>query len=102
MTKDNIEIIDAQENNLKHVNVEIPKGRLVVLAGVSGSSDLSDFIQWQQLKTGLFLKIKYETNNAIITATIPNDDLGRVCRYSRHPDCGTVECRWKGSYRRPS
>ena len=41
MTKDNIEIIDAHENNLKHVNVEIPKGRLVVLAGVSGSGKSS-------------------------------------------------------------
>jgi len=36
MAKDKIEIIDAQENNLKHVNVSIPKGQLVVLAGVSG------------------------------------------------------------------
>jgi len=41
MNTDNIEIIDAQENNLKHVNVEIPKGRLVVLAGVSGSGKSS-------------------------------------------------------------
>jgi len=41
MIKDNIEIIDAHENNLKHVNVEIPKGRLVVVAGVSGSGKSS-------------------------------------------------------------
>ena len=41
MTMDNIEIIDAQENNLKHVNVEIPKGELVVLAGVSRSGKSS-------------------------------------------------------------
>ena len=41
MAKDNIEIIDAQENNLKHVNVSIPKGKLVVLAGVSGSGKSS-------------------------------------------------------------
>lgn len=41
MIKDKIEIIDAHENNLKHVNVEIPKGRLVVLAGVSGSGKSS-------------------------------------------------------------
>lgn len=33
MNTDNIEIIDAQENNLKHVDVSIPKGKLVVLAG---------------------------------------------------------------------
>lgn len=32
MTKDNIEIIDAQDNNLKHVNVSIPKGELVFFA----------------------------------------------------------------------
>ena len=38
---DNIEIIDAQENNLKHVDVSIPKGKLVVLAGVSGSGKSS-------------------------------------------------------------
>ena len=36
-----IEIIDAHENNLKHVDVSIPKGKLVVLAGVSGSGKSS-------------------------------------------------------------
>lgn len=41
MNTDNIEIIDAQENNLKHVDVSIPKGKLVVLAGVSGSGKSS-------------------------------------------------------------
>ena len=41
MTEDKIEIRDAQENNLKHVDVTIPKGRLVVLAGVSGSGKSS-------------------------------------------------------------
>jgi excinuclease UvrABC ATPase subunit len=34
---DSIEIIGAAENNLKHINVTIPKGQLVVFAGVSGS-----------------------------------------------------------------
>ncbi|MBQ7532048.1 MAG: hypothetical protein IJT12_10150 [Paludibacteraceae bacterium] len=38
---DNIEIVDAQENNLKHVHVCIPKGKLVVFAGVSGSGKSS-------------------------------------------------------------
>lgn len=32
---DNIEIIGASENNLKHISVTIPKGQLVVFAGVS-------------------------------------------------------------------
>ena len=36
-----IEIIGAAENNLKHVDVTIPKGRLVVFAGVSGSGKSS-------------------------------------------------------------
>lgn len=63
---DNIEIIDAHENNLKHVNVEIPKGKLVVLAGVSGSGKSSlafDTIanesnrQWQE-NYPLFLRNK--------------------------------------------
>ena len=38
---DDIEIIGASENNLKHVNVSIPKGKLVVFAGVSGSGKSS-------------------------------------------------------------
>ena len=66
MTKDNIEIIDAQENNLKHVNVSIPKGELVVFCGVSGSGKSSlafDTIanesnrQWQE-NYPLFLRNK--------------------------------------------
>lgn len=39
--KDDIKIIDAYENNLKHINVTIPKGKLVVFAGVSGSGKSS-------------------------------------------------------------
>ena len=38
---DNIEIIGASENNLKHIDVTIPKGKLVVFAGVSGSGKSS-------------------------------------------------------------
>lgn len=33
---DDIEITGAFENNLKHVSLMIPKGKIVVLAGVSG------------------------------------------------------------------
>lgn len=32
---DTIQIRGAAENNLKHVDVDIPKGRLVVMAGIS-------------------------------------------------------------------
>ena len=38
---DNIEVIDAYENNLQHVTLAIPKGKLVVFAGVSGSGKSS-------------------------------------------------------------
>lgn len=36
-----IEVTGASENNLKHINVKIPKGKLTVLAGVSGSGKSS-------------------------------------------------------------
>ena len=36
-----IEITGASENNLKSINIKIPKGKLVVLAGVSGSGKSS-------------------------------------------------------------
>lgn len=38
---DQIEIVGASENNLHHFNVRIPKGKLVVFAGVSGSGKSS-------------------------------------------------------------
>ena len=63
---DNIEIIGASENNLKHIDVTIPKGKLVVFAGVSGSGKSSlafDIVavesnrEWQQ-SYPLFLRNK--------------------------------------------
>ncbi len=63
---DEIEIIGAAENNLKHIDVTIPKGKLVVFAGVSGSGKSSlafDTIavesnrEWQQ-SYPLFLRNK--------------------------------------------
>ena len=65
-SSDNIEIIGAAENNLKHVDVTIPKDKLVVFAGVSGSGKSSlafDTIavessrEWQQ-SYPLFLRNK--------------------------------------------
>lgn len=38
---DALEIIDAYENNLQHLNITIPKGKLVVFAGISGSGKSS-------------------------------------------------------------
>ena len=63
---DAIEILGASENNLKHVDVSIPKGKLVVFAGVSGSGKSSlafDTVavesgrEWQQ-SYPLFLRNK--------------------------------------------
>ena len=39
--QDQIEIVGASENNLKHIDVAIPKGELVVFVGVSGSGKSS-------------------------------------------------------------
>ena len=37
MSQDNLRIIGAREHNLKNINVEIPRDKLVVLTGISGS-----------------------------------------------------------------
>ena len=67
MTQENkIIITDAHENNLKHIDINIPKGELVVFAGISGSGKSSlafDTIanesnrQWQE-NYPLFLRNK--------------------------------------------
>ena len=41
MNEDNVEIKDAYENNLKHIDVTIPKRKFVVFTGVSGSGKSS-------------------------------------------------------------
>ena len=41
MKQDKIKIIGAKENNLKNIDVDIPKNKLVVLTGVSGSGKTS-------------------------------------------------------------
>jgi Excinuclease ATPase subunit len=41
MKTDTIEVIGANENNLKNINLNIPKNKLVVFAGISGSGKSS-------------------------------------------------------------
>ena len=38
---DCIEVIDAYEHNLKHIDVSIPRDKLVVVTGISGSGKSS-------------------------------------------------------------
>ncbi len=41
MSQDNLRIVGAREHNLKNINVEIPRDKLVVLTGISGSGKSS-------------------------------------------------------------
>jgi len=41
MSQENLRIIGAREHNLKNINVEIPRDKLVVLTGISGSGKSS-------------------------------------------------------------
>ena len=41
MTKDKIIVKGAREHNLKNIDVEIPRGKLVVVTGLSGSGKSS-------------------------------------------------------------
>jgi excinuclease ABC subunit A len=38
---DSIEIIGAREHNLKNINLTFPRGKLVVITGISGSGKSS-------------------------------------------------------------
>lgn len=39
--EDRIDIVGASENNLKHISLSLPKEKLIVFAGVSGSGKSS-------------------------------------------------------------
>ena len=38
---DNIQIINARTNNLKNISLEIPKRKIIVVTGISGSGKSS-------------------------------------------------------------
>jgi len=39
MAEDKITVVGAREHNLKNISVEIPRDKLVVISGISGSRD---------------------------------------------------------------
>ena len=41
MKNDKLVIKGARENNLKNINIEIPKNKLVIMTGLSGSGKTS-------------------------------------------------------------
>jgi excinuclease ABC subunit A len=41
MSSDNIVVVGAREHNLKNLTIEIPRNRLVVISGISGSGKSS-------------------------------------------------------------
>jgi len=41
MSEDKIRVVGAREHNLKNITVEIPRNRLVVITGLSGSGKSS-------------------------------------------------------------
>ena len=49
---DKIIIKGARENNLKNINIELPKNKLIVMTGVSGSG-----------KTSLDIDIRHDDND---------------------------------------
>ena len=55
MNNDKIVIKGAKEHNLKNINLEIPRDKLVVITGLSGSGK-SSFILYMQKDKGDMLK----------------------------------------------
>jgi len=43
MKQDMIHVYGARENNLKNINISIPKNKLVVVTGISGSGKSTSF-----------------------------------------------------------
>ena len=90
-TGKNVEVIGASENNLKHINVKFPLGKLILVTGVSGSgkSTLVNEVfmkavqqslgRMKRVKPGKFEKIK-GLSNIDKLVQIDQDPIGRTPR----------------------
>lgn len=79
MMKDKIRVIDATQNNLKHVSVEIPKHQITVVTGVSGSG-----------KSSLVLDTVAAQSRRELNDTFPSFTQRYLPKYGR-PAVGRVE-----------
>ena len=79
MYQDKIRIVDAVQNNLKHVSVEIPKNQITVVTGVSGSG-----------KSSLVLDTVAAQSRRELNDTFPSFAQRYLPKYGR-PHVGRIE-----------
>ena len=79
MQNDNIKVIDAVQNNLKNISVEIPKHQITVVTGVSGSG-----------KSSLVLDTVAAQSRRELNETFPSFAQRYLPKYGR-PHVGSVE-----------
>ncbi|TCP52600.1 excinuclease ABC A subunit [Tumebacillus sp. BK434] len=68
MTQAYIEIVNARENNLKNVSLQIPKGKITIFTGVSGSGKSSIVFDTIAQEAGRQLN---ETYNSFVRSFLP-------------------------------
>ncbi len=79
MAQDTIRVIDATQNNLKHISVEIPKHQITVVTGVSGSG-----------KSSLVLDTIAAQSRRELNDTFPSFTQRYLPKYGR-PHVGQIE-----------
>ena len=79
MSKDSIRVVDATQNNLRHVSVDIPKHQITVVTGVSGSG-----------KSSLVLDTVAAQSRRELNETFPSFAQRYLPKYGR-PKVGSIE-----------
>lgn len=98
MEQQYIELINARENNLKNISLTIPKGKITVFTGVSGSGKSSIVFDTIAQEAGRQLNETYSNFVRLFLPRYSRPDIDEINNLSTAVCCRPKTIRWKCTF----